>query len=207
MQDCPLDWKQTTVILASGSPRRIDMLREDGVEPLVLRPDCEEDVHVSLTPRQEVMALALRKNLRAMEILKARDEIPSEGVILSADTMVVLDGVPIGKPADEEDALRILRMLRAKTHIVCSGACICDLASGRRVLFCEETRVTFGEYSDEDIRDYIASGEPMDKAGAYAIQGGFAKYVTRTEGSLDNVIGFPYESIKKMLAKWREKKC
>lgn len=194
--------KETAVILASGSPRRIDMLRADGVEPVIVKPDCEENIHMDLTPKQEVMALALRKNLRAVEMLREQGELPAEGVVLSADTMVVLDGVPIGKPADREDAFRILSELNGKKHTVCSGACICDLSSGRRLLFSEETDVHFMRYTDEDIRAYIATGEPMDKAGAYAIQGGFAPYVTHTEGPLDNVIGFPYGTIKNILASW-----
>lgn len=194
--------KETAVILASGSPRRIDMLRADGIEPVIVKPDCEENIHMDLTPKQEVMALALRKNLRAVEMLREQGELPAEGVVLSADTMVVLDGVPIGKPSDREDAFRILSELNGKKHTVCSGACICDLSSGRRLLFSEETDVHFMRYTDEDIRAYIATGEPMDKAGAYAIQGGFAPYVTHTEGPLDNVIGFPYGTIKNILASW-----
>ena len=148
------------------------------------------------------MALALRKNLRAQEMLAGQGRLPAEGVILSADTMVVLDGTPMGKPQDEADAFRILSLLRGKTHTVCSGACLCDLASGRRLLFSEDTAVTFMDYTDEDIRAYIATGEPMDKAGAYAIQGGFAPYVTHTQGPLDNVIGFPYAAIKEILKTW-----
>ena len=197
-----MNLKETNVILASGSPRRIDMLRADGVEPLIVKPDCEEKIHIALSPAQEVMALALRKNLRAAEMLAEQGKLPAEGVILSADTMVVLDGVPIGKPADEADAFRILSSLNGKMHTVCSGACLCDLSTGRRRLFCEATDVYFMEYTDEDIRAYIVTGEPMDKAGAYAIQGGFAPYVTRTEGTLDNVIGFPYATIRRVVSLW-----
>jgi septum formation protein len=197
-----LDLKQTNVILASGSPRRVDMLRADGIEPLIVRPDCEENIHIALTPAQEVMALALRKNLRAVEMLAEQGRLPAEGVVLSADTMVVLNGTSIGKPADEDDAFRILSGLNGRKHTVCSGACLCDLATGRRQLFSENTDVYFMEYTDEDIRAYIATGEPMDKAGAYAIQGGFAPYVTHTDGPLDNVIGFPYASIKRILEMW-----
>ena len=197
-----MELSKTTVILASGSPRRIDMLRADGIEPLIVRPDCEENIHIALTPAQEVMALALRKNLRAVEMLKEQGSLPAEGIVLSADTMVVLEGVPIGKPADEEDAFRILNGLNGRKHTVCSGACLFDLATGRRLVFSEETDVYFMQYTDEDIRAYIATGEPMDKAGAYAIQGGFAPYVTRTDGPMDNVIGFPYGKIKRILAAW-----
>ena len=197
-----MEINETAVILASGSPGRIDMLRADGIEPLVVRPDCEENIHIALTPRQEVMALALRKNLRAVEMLKEQGGLPAEGIVLSADTMVVLDGVPIGKPADEEDAFRILSELNGRMHTVCSGACLFDLATGRRLVFSEDTDVYFMQYTDEDIRAYIATGEPMDKAGAYAIQGGFAPYVTHTDGPMDNVIGFPYGTIKRVLAVW-----
>ena len=197
-----MDLKKTNVILASGSPRRVDMLRADGVEPRIVKPDCSEEIHMPLDPRQEVMALALRKNLRAVSMLKEEGTLPAEGVVLSADTMVVLDGVPIGKPADEEDAFRILSALNGRKHTVCSGACLFDLSTGRRLVFSEETDVYFMEYTVQDILSYIATGEPMDKAGAYAIQGGFAPYVTRTEGPLDNVIGFPYGTIKRILEEW-----
>ena len=178
------------------------MLRADGVEPRIVKPDCSEEIHMPLDPRQEVMALALRKNLRAVSMLKEEGTLPAEGVVLSADTMVVLDGVPIGKPADEEDAFRILSALNGRKHTVCSGACLFDLSTGRRLVFSEETDVYFMEYTVQDILSYIATGEPMDKAGAYAIQGGFAPYVTRTEGPLDNVIGFPYGTIKRILEEW-----
>ena len=197
-----MEIRNANVILASGSPRRIDMLRADGIEPQIVRPDCEENIHIELTPRQEVMALALRKNLRAVEMLREQGSLPAEGIVLSADTMVVLDGFPIGKPADEEDAFRILSELNGRMHTVCSGACICDLSTGRRLVFSEGTDVYFMQYTGEDIRAYIATGEPMDKAGAYAIQGGFAPYVTRTDGPMDNVIGFPYGTIKRILAEW-----
>ena len=197
-----MNLNKTKVILASGSPRRIDMLRSDGIEPLIVKPDCGEQIRTQLSPRQEVMALALRKNLRAVEMLKEQGCLPAEGIVLSADTMVVLEGVPIGKPSGEADAFRILSDLNGKMHTVCSGACLFDLASGRRLVFAEDTDVYFCRYTDEDIRAYIATGEPMDKAGAYAIQGGFAPYVTRTEGPLDNVIGFPYGTIKEILRSW-----
>ncbi|MCR4804775.1 MAG: Maf family protein [Clostridia bacterium] len=197
-----MELKETTVILASGSPRRIDMLRADGIEPVIVKPDCAEDIHMALHPRQEVMALALRKNLRALDMLRERGTLPLEGVILSADTMVVLNGRAMGKPRDEADAVRILNELNGRWHTVCSGACISRLSDGRRIVFWQGTDVQFRTYTREDIEAYVATGEPMDKAGAYAIQGGFAPYVRQTWGPLDNVIGFPYEEIKNILKQW-----
>ena len=165
-----MDLKNTTVVLASGSPRRIDMLRADGIEPHIVKPDCEENIHIGLSPAQEVMAVALRKNLRAVEMLKEQGDLPAEGVVLSADTMVVLDGVPMGKPRDEEDAFRILSLLRGKTHTVQSGACIRDLASGRLLLFSEGTDVTFMQYTTSGRMSQPASRwtrpGPMRSRGA-----------------------------------------
>lgn len=195
-----MDIRDASVILASGSPRRLDMLRSDGIEPRVLRPDCDEAALTAMTPEQEVMALAVRKNLRVLEMLREAKE--PGGIVLSADTMVVLDGAVLGKPSDEADAVRMLRALRARAHTVCSGVCISDTESGRILAFFEKTGVLFGDYTDEEIAEYVAAGEPMDKAGAYAVQGGFAKHVERIDGSLDNVIGLPYGKIKAVLADW-----
>lgn len=196
-----MDIKDFKIVLASGSPRRIEMLQKDGLDPIILKPDCAEDLHTELTPEQSVMSLALKKNLNVLEKLPESLE-KSNALVLSADTVVVYGERIIGKPADEEDAFRILDMLRGKEHSVCSGACITRLAGGLKYLFAETTTVKFKDYTDEDIRSYIATGESMDKAGAYAIQGGFAPYIEYTKGNMDNVIGFPYKTIKEIISKW-----
>ena len=186
------------VILASGSPRRIEMLRNDGVDFEIIKPMCSEDIHMKLSAHDEVMALALRKGLSSLEKC---DCIKDNLIVLACDTLVVCDGKAIGKPKDETDAFEILKSLNNRSHQVMSGVCIIEFKDGKRTikLFCESTDVFFKEYTDEEIREYIKTKEPMDKAGAYAIQGIFSKYIDHIEGSYNNVVGFPYERIKEYL--------
>ena len=181
--------KDRHVILASGSPRRIAILKEDGVDFEIIKPGCKEDIHLDLSPAQTVMALALRKGLA----IGAQEDL-----VISCDTVVVNDGKVIGKPKDQEDAFNILSELRGKDHEVISGVCL--IYEGKAHLFNAVTKVFFKDYSDEEIREYIATGEPMDKAGAYAIQGLFGKYVDHIEGEYNNVVGFPYDAIKKHIS-------
>lgn len=168
------------------------MLKEDGVNFTVIKPGCDEDLHIDLTPAETVMALALRKATAIGE---------QENMILACDTVVVHDGRVIGKPKDEEDAFAILSELNGKKHEVISGVCIWQPSKGVKLLFNTVTSVYFKEYTDEYIREYIKTGEPMDKAGAYAIQGLFGEKIDHIEGPYDNVVGFPLEEIKKRLEK------
>jgi septum formation protein len=186
------------IILASGSPRRIGMLHDMGLRPEVLIPEVDETVRLPLTPQQTVMCLALKKALAAETQFKLRAQADLDALLIAADTVVYAEKV-MGKPATEEDAFEMLCFLRGRTHSVYSGVCLMGTALGiRRVFFCT-THVKFSNYSDEDIRNYIATGESMDKAGAYAIQGGFAPYVESIVGPRDNVIGFPLDMIKEEL--------
>ncbi|MBE5808022.1 MAG: Maf-like protein, partial [Clostridiales bacterium] len=121
------------------------------------------------------------------------------GVVLASDTLVSLDGAPLGKPADEADARRMLRALSGREHEVFSGVCVMQKSTGRMALRSARTGVTFKELSDREISDYIATGEPMDKAGAYGIQGGAGAFVTRLDGSFENVMGFPIDVVGDML--------
>ncbi|MDD3290170.1 MAG: Maf family protein [Eubacteriales bacterium] len=187
-----------SIILASGSPRRIGMLHDIGIQPEVLIPEVDETVHLTLTPQQTVMCLALKKALAAELQLKQRAQADRNVLLIAADTLVYA-GKVMGKPMSERDAFEMLRFLRGRTHSVYSGVCLIGAELGiRRVFFCV-THVKFSNYSDEDIRRYIATGEPMDKAGAYAIQGGFGPYVESIVGPRDNVIGFPLGMIKEEL--------
>lgn len=174
-------------ILASGSPRRIQMMRERGVEPRIIKPEVDETLPESVSMEQAVMYLALKKALQA-------ETMCCEGMILAADTVVYKDRI-IGKPKDETEAMTILRDLRAGGHCVATGvALVCPRTDTRRV-FCEVTKVFFKDYGDEEIAAYIATGEAWDKAGGYAIQGGFAPYIDHIEGDYDNVVGFPWTRI------------
>ena len=121
------------------------------------------------------------------------------GVIIASDTLVSMNGDVLGKPADEADAHRMLRELSGNTHEVFTGVTLADAADGRRVTKVVCTQVRFRELTDSEISDYIRTGEPMDKAGAYAIQGGARGFVSEFIGSYENVIGFPVDEIEAML--------
>ena len=166
------------------------MLKEDGVNFAVIKPGCEEDIALDLTPAQTVMSLALRKAL---------DIGPKDEMVIACDTVVVHGGRVIGKPKDEEDAFAILSELNGQVHEVISGVCIIDASENLKLVFSSVTKVYFKEYTDEYIREYIKTGEPMDKAGAYAIQGLFSENIDHIEGAYDNVVGFPYAEIKARL--------
>lgn len=189
------------ITLASGSPRRIEMLQDLGVVLRIIRPDVEENITLSLSPGQLVMCLALKKALSVEAQLLEDGQALKDTLLISADTIVYADGV-IGKPKNEEDAFRILSFLRGRTHTVYSGVCLIGTEKKLRHVFFRETKVFFKQYTDEEIKKYIASGEPMDKAGAYAIQGGFAPYIDHIEGDFDNVIGLPLIGIQEELAFW-----
>ena len=175
------------MILASGSPRRIEMMRRSGVEPLIIKPEVDETVFSELTPEQAVMYLALKKALAVEEQV----EFKENQWLISADTIVCRETI-MGKPQDEAEAVAMLSDLRGREHRVITGVAILSPGTTKRKVFAETTKVFFKDYDDQVIRDYIASGEVWDKAGAYAIQGGFREQVDHIEGDYDNVVGFPW---------------
>ena len=175
------------MILASGSPRRIEMMRRSGVEPLIIKPEVDETVSSELTPEQAVMYLALKKALAVEEQV----EFKENQWLISADTIVCRETI-MGKPQDEAEAVAMLSDLRGREHRVITGVAILSPGTTKRKVFAETTKVFFKDYDDQVIRDYIASGEVWDKAGAYAIQGGFRDQVDHIEGDYDNVVGFPW---------------
>ena len=168
------------VILASQSPRRRELLREifDSFEVKVA--DVDEELSSDISPRCGVEILAVRKG----EVI-AKDE--AEALVISADTLVELDGVPLGKPKDREHAFEMLSALSGQEHRVHTGVAV--HYRGRAVSGVATTSVFFREISPEEIREYIAGGEPMDKAGAYGIQGEGGKFVERICGDFDTVVG------------------
>ncbi len=182
---------KSKIILASGSPRRIEIMKSNGMIPEIVKPEVEETLPDHMTAHQSVMYLALKKALYVEK--KCR-----EGIILAADTLVYKDEI-IGKPKNYEDAVRILRFLRNQSHYVLTGVAIVEAHTARRSVFYEQTEVIFKDYSDQDIVTYLESGEAWDKAGAYAIQGAFSKYIDAFKGDYDNVVGFPWKRIKKEL--------
>lgn len=177
------------IILASASPRRKELLQKAGVEFTVLPAEGEEKI-TSVKPEKAVQALAENKALAVAETI---DEAQKDTLILGADTIVVFEGRILGKPADEEDAERTLKMLQGNTHQVYTGVCAL-IRSGEKWIpytFYESTDVTFYPVSDQEIREYIRTGEPMDKAGSYGIQGLFGIYVKGISGDYNNVVGLP----------------
>ena len=176
------------LILASGSPRRIEMMRRSGMEPLIIKPEVDETVSPDMTPEQAVMYLALKKALAVEQQIESGEN----QWLISADTVVCRETI-MGKPQNEEEAVAMLSDLRGREHRVITGVAIVSPGTGKRKVFSETTKVYFKDYDDQVIRDYIASGEVWDKAGAYAIQGGFGAQVDRIEGDYDNVVGFPWK--------------
>lgn len=164
-------------ILASASPRRKELLEQIGVKFNIL-PATGEEVITKELPGEVVMELAKQK---AEEIAKTAG---ADALVLGADTVVAYEGKILGKPKDEADALRMLTMLSGKEHEVYTGVALIDNRDQSMENFFERTKVTMYPVSEEEIRDYIAGGEPMDKAGAYAIQGIGAKFIQKIEGGL-----------------------
>lgn len=184
-------------ILASQSPRRRELLEQIGVRQFdILIPEADESFDPSLTPQEIVCSICLRK-ARAAQTM-AND---NSAIILAADTMVFLDGLRLGKPKDEEDAAAMLRALSGRTHEVCTGVSICR---GDHILTrAETTLVTFRTLTEGEIRSYIASGDPMDKAGSYGIQGKAALFASGIQGDYFNVMGLPLHLVGQMLSEFQ----
>lgn len=179
---------QLQLILASASPRRKEILETLGLSFRVVV--AETDEHCDLTdPGARVEEISKQKCLAAHKALVEEQALTEETLIIASDTLVTLDGVFLGKPRDEEDACRMVGMLSGKGHIVASGLAL--WYQGRVVTSHELTRVYFSDMSHEEICRYAATGEPMGKAGAYAIQGRAARYIERIEGDYFNVVGLP----------------
>jgi len=177
---------ETQIVLASASPRRREMLERLGI-PIAVQPsDCDETVLPGETPEAHVVRLSRAK---AGEVA-ARAEVPGRWFI-GSDTVVVCDDIILGKPQDGADAVRMLRMLAGRSHRVVSGYAVCDRENGTEIADAVVTKVTFRRLTDSEIARYIASGEPADKAGAYAIQGLGAALVERIDGSYTSVVGLP----------------
>ncbi|MCF6178040.1 MAG: Maf family protein [Geopsychrobacter sp.] len=175
-----------SIILASASPRRNELLRQVGFEFEVIPSQATELESPGETPEEHVIRLSLEK---AREV-STRDDIDGRWII-GSDTIVLRDTDILGKPRDNEDAARMLRSLSGRSHQVLSGYAILDRRTGENRSAAVTTRVSFRLLTDAEITGYIASGEPTDKAGAYAIQGLGAFMINRIEGSYSNVVGLP----------------
>lgn len=182
------------LILASGSPRRRQLLEQIGLTFTVRSSDVDETIDHRLPPAQIVEELSLRKALAVAE------DCAPEDIVIAADTVVILDGAVLGKPADEAEAVRMLTALAGRGHQVYTGVTV--LRGGQRITGHEATAVTFRPLSDGEIRDYVATGEPMDKAGANGIQGYGALLVEGIEGDYFNVMGLPVCRLGRMLSQF-----
>ena len=181
------------IVLASGSPRRQELLRRMGITDFTVRvPEVEEYFPAGLTPEETVCYISREKS----------QAVPSdqEEIVITADTMVFLDDKKLGKPADESEALAMLTALQGRHHTVCTGVTV---RQGQRVLTrAPSPHVYFRPASEAELRAYIAGGEPMDKAGAYGVQGQGALLVERIDGDFFNVMGLPVEQLGLALARF-----
>lgn len=186
------------VILGSASPRRRELLAQIGINFDVLVSGGEER-YTSTEPEEIVKELALAKAENVSAVLEEKESC----LVIGADTIVVLDGEILGKPKDEEDAFRMLKSLQGRAHQVYTGTALLDYdTEGTKnvIRYAERTEVFVHAMTDTEIRQYISTGEPMDKAGGYGIQGRFAAYIDRIEGDYYNVVGLPvaylYQQLK-----------
>ena len=187
--------KLPPLILASVSPRRSELLRELGVEFSVIPSEAPE-VHNEHLTATEISQLNAYRKARAVA-----KKFP-DSLVLGADTLVYLDTVLFGKPANLEDAYRMLKQLQGDTHQVVTGVCLIHLRTHRQKIFAEATDVKFHPLNVAEIQEYIARINPLDKAGAYAIQEHGDSIVENISGSFSNVVGLPIERLKIELAAW-----
>lgn len=185
------------IYLASKSPRRRRLLKQINLKFKSFSVDVDEKIHSNELPHKTVLRLSYEK-------LEAAKLKVKKGVIITADTIVVLDHHVLGKPKNKKDAFRILKILSGKTHIVYTGYSIYNSLNNKTISEYEKTEVTFRDLTDEEILDYIDGGSPMDKAGAYGIQDDFgAVFIKKINGCYYNVVGLPlakfYHALLKVL--------
>lgn len=183
------------LVLASSSPRRRDLLLSAGLDFQVIAPNVEEEPRLGETPGELVLRLAAEK----AESVARRLDPERRRVVLGSDTVVVLGEQVLGKPRDPEDAVRLLRSILGRTHRVLTGVAVVVSPSGVSRSVHVESRVRMRAADEAEVRRYVASGEPLDKAGAYALQGEGRRFVERVEGSRSNVIGLPLEETLSLL--------
>jgi len=178
----------TKLILASASPRRAEVLRNAGFV-FEIRP---ANVDETLLPQEPAEDYVRRiANAKAQAVTGPARAAGERAMVIAADTTVLAEGQILGKPADAEDARRMLRLFSGKTHEVLTALAVINIASGNKALHVEKTRVEFLKMPEDEIERYIQTGEPFDKAGAYGIQGIAGRYATRIEGCYFNVLGLP----------------
>lgn len=191
--------KQIPMILASASPRRSELLKQAGFSFTIV-PSTTEETRTEVSPSQLVEDLAFQKANDVYETVKG-NYTDQDFMVIGADTIVYYDGEVLGKPADAQEAFDMLKLLSDRTHQVYTGlAIILRKANEKQVhLLHERTDVTFYPISDEELKDYITTGDPLDKAGAYGIQGTFAVHVKEIKGDYNNVVGLPIAKLYQTL--------
>jgi septum formation protein len=178
------------LVLASASPRRSELLRAAGIPFEAAAVDIDEAFRTGEKPEHAVARVAEAK-------AAAGAALHPDAIVLGADTTVVIRGETLSKPVDAADAARMLRLLSGRSHDVLTGVCLCHL--GRRLVHVEPTRVHMAHLGETEIAWYISTGEPLDKAGAYAIQGLASRFVEGIQGSYSNVVGLPISSVYELL--------
>ena len=188
--------EQLRLILASASPRRDELLNTAGLFHEVMVSGGKEDV-VQTNPRTLVELLSAKNAQEVCGRITSEDDF----AVIGADTVVFIDGVILGKPAGPEDAKRMLRMLSGRAHHVCTGVTLHGRIDGNERVrtFSEVSTVHVDHLTEQEIASYVDSGEPLDKAGAYGIQGAFCKHVTRIEGDYFNIVGLPVSRVYREL--------
>jgi len=191
--------------LASGSPRRAQILRDAYIPFEIVTAPVDEAGREGETAVERVLRLAQAKAAAGTEAIRASGASDAAALVVGADTEVVIDGEVLGKPESDEDARSMLRRLAGRTHEVITGVTVIRLPSGEKRVECEVTQVKFAPLTDEQIAAYVASEEHRDKAGGYAIQGRGGTFVTRVEGCYFNVVGLPLARLYRMLREmgWR----
>lgn len=188
------------IILASASPRRSELLKQIGLSFRVVVSNTKECTRET-EPAKVVMDLSAQKAASVAALLESKKE--AFDLVIGADTVVACDGKILGKPKSTEDACRMLQMLQGRRHEVYTGVCLMNGKTGEKKSFFEETKVVFCAMTEEEIRTYVNTLDPMDKAGSYGIQGFCARYINGIEGDYNNVVGLPvcrlYQEIKTML--------
>ena len=172
------------IYLASTSPRRVELLRSLGLEFSVMPVEVTESYSTEESPRLYVQRMARQKAMQGAEGL-------TEGLVIAADTVVVIDDTVLGKPQTSDDAARMLGLLQGRVHRVISGVALYCARTHRCLTDAEETEVKFASMTDEEVQWYISTGEPLDKAGAYGVQGKGVVFIEWVRGSYSNVVGLP----------------
>jgi len=182
------------IILASTSPRRKGLLQQMGIDCEVIPSDYEEDMKMNLSPKELAKVLAYGKAKDVSDKLK-------DGIVIGVDTFLVYKGNKIGKPHTKENAYKMLKMFSGKTIEVYSGVALINAKTKEEIKDYEVSKFKFKDLSDKEIKDYIATGEPLDKAGAIAIQGLGSIFIREVHGCYANIVGFPIHNIYKNLQK------